>query len=112
MNDEDERIVEDSDADTKDDIASEDEDTQNEVEDVDADTRDIERTSSTEFAALIDRMDILEKMVSELSGSITSLKDAQAVMIENGAVINDSTTMDDTDDIDDFRSISELDLTL
>lgn len=109
MNEDDEKIVEDSDADTNDVIESEDEDTQNEVEDIDADMRDVERT---EFAALIDRMDILEKMVSELSGSITSLKDAQAVMIENGAVINDSTQLDDSDDIDDFRSISELDLSL
>lgn len=112
MNEDDEKIVEDSDADTKDDIESEQNDMETEVEDTDADTRDIERTNSTEFAALMDRMDILEKMVSELSGSITSLKDAQAVMIENGAVINDSTQLDDSDDIDDFRSISELDLSL
>lgn len=112
MNEDDEKIVEDSDADTKDDIESEQNDMETEVEDTDADTRDVERTNSTEFAALMDRMDILEKMVSELSGSITSLKDAQAVMIENGAVINDSTQLDDSDDIDDFRSISELDLSL
>ena len=112
MNEDNEKIVEDSDADTNDVIESEKEDTQNEVEDADADTRDIERTNSAEFAALIDRMNILEKLVSELSGSITSLKDAQAVMIENGAVINDSTQLDDSDDIDDFRSISELDLSL
>ena len=112
MNEDDEKIVEDSDADTKDDIESEQNDMETEVEDTDADTRDIERTSSADFAALMDRMGILEKMVSELSGSITALRDAQAVMIENGAVVNDSTEVDGPDDFDDFRSISELDLSL
>lgn len=112
MNEDDEKIVEDTDADTNDDIESEQNDMEKEVEDTDADTRDIERDSSAEFSTLMDRLGNLEKMVETLSGSIAAIRDAQSVMIDNGAVIQDSTPLDDSDDIDDFRSISELDLSL
>lgn len=112
MEEETKDIVEDTDADTKDDIESEEKDTEIEVEDTDADTRDIERTSAAEFTTLMERLDVLEAMVQNLTGSIASIKDAQAVLIENGAVVQDNTPLDEVDDLDDFRSIAELDLTL
>lgn len=112
MEEENKDIVEDTDADTEDVVESEENDTETEVEDTDADTRDIERNSAAEFSALMERLEILEKMVQNLSGSITSIKDAQAVLIENGAVVQDNTPLDEVDDLDDFRSIADLDLTL
>lgn len=112
MNEDDERIVEDSDADARDDIESEQNDMETEVEDTDADTRDVERDSAAEFRTLMDRLGNLEKMVETLSGSIASIRDAQSVLIDNGAVIQDTEPLGSDEDIDDFRSISELDLTL
>lgn len=105
-------VVEDTDADTTDDVESEKDDTEIEVEDTDADTADIERTESADFDSIKERISSLESMLEELRGIVVSIKDAQSVLIENGAVVQESDDLDLTDDLDDFRPISELDLTL
>lgn len=51
-------------------------------------------------------------MIEEVRGMVTSIKDAQSVLIENGAIVQENDDLDLTDDMDDFRPISELDLTL
>lgn len=105
-------VVEDTDADTADETESEKDDTEIEVEDTDADTADIERESSADFDAIRERISSLESMIEEVRGMVTSIKDAQSVLIENGAIVQENDDLDLTDDMDDFRPISELDLTL
>lgn len=105
-------VVEDTDADAADETESEKDDTEIEVEDTDTDTADIERESSANFDAIRERISSLESMIEEVRGMVTSIKDAQSVLIENGAIVQENDDLDLTDDMDDFRPISELDLTL
>ena len=82
------------------------------VSDVDSDTRDVEENDNNDEVEIMRRLSRLEEMVSRALGSIDALRDAQSIMIDNGATI-----MDDTDEkfdfgVDDFVSPSELDFTI
>lgn len=100
-----EQEVRDSDADTK------DVETRT-VEDTDADTRDIEDTQKNDFAELREFMEKFDARLRAIESSVQSVKDAQSVVIDNGAVIRDDSPQDDVDDYVDTRSISELDLSI
>lgn len=81
-----EQVVRDSDADTKDTERSEKTDEEQTVRDTDADTRDIDS-----------RLDSIEQLMQRMSGTLTKLVDAQSVLVESGAVI-DTTDEDPSDD--------------
>lgn len=83
------------------------------VEDTDADTRDVEENDDAEESVILQRIDALENTISRILGGIDALREAQSVMVENGATIIDDTEAEKFDlGIDDFVAPDELDLTL
>lgn len=80
------------------------------VRDTDADTQDIEtevRDSVQENEARFAR---LESNVERILGEIASIREAQGVMVENGAVIQEPETDIDFTDADSFVPPAEMDL--
>lgn len=83
------------------------------VEDTDADTRDVEENEDENDGELMRRLDRLEEMVGRVIGGLDALRDAQSVMVDNGATIIDDGDEEEMDfGIDDFVEPEELDLTL
>lgn len=83
------------------------------VEDTDADTRDVEENDNANESAILQRIDALETMLGRIIGGIDSLREAQSVMVENGATIIDDTEDDNIDlGVDDYIAPAELDLTI
>lgn len=82
------------------------------VEDTDSDTKTVEENTNADFKALSARFDRLESLVERLTGNVEALRDAQGIMIDNGATVQES-SMEDMDlDDDGFVSTDELDLLL
>lgn len=83
------------------------------VEDTDADTKDVVENDDANESEVLRRIDALETTLGRIMGGIDALREAQSVMVENGATIIDDTVDDDIDlGIDDFVSPTELDLML
>lgn len=86
------------------------------VEDMDSDTKDVEETvnedSSADVSAIMQRMNLLEEMVTRILGGIDALREAQSIMVENGATIIDDSTDDLNLEVDDFVEPEELDLSI
>lgn len=83
------------------------------VEDTDSDTKDVEENDNANESAILQRIDALETMLGRIIGGIDSLREAQSVMVENGATIIDDTEDDNIDlGVDDYIAPSELDLTI
>lgn len=81
------------------------------VEDNDAGVRDIEDTEKTDFSTLYKFMDEMRARMDSMDASIRSLKDAQSITIDNGAIIRDDSEPETTDYVD-TRTIAELDLSV
>lgn len=90
-------------------------DEEQEVRDNDADTRDVEETvkddSENQSKRLQDFMDEVRARMDALDASVRSIKDAQAITIDNGAIIRDESEPQDEDYVD-TRTIAELDLSI
>lgn len=82
------------------------------VSDTDADTRDIENTEHDNAAETEARFQRLEGTLERILGEISSIREAQGIMVENGAVINDTGDDMDFTDADAFVPPSEMDLLL
>lgn len=83
------------------------------VEDTDADTKDVVENDDANESEVLRRLNALETTLGRIQGGIDALREAQSVMVENGATIIDDTVDDDIDlGIDDFVSPTELDLML
>jgi hypothetical protein len=83
------------------------------VEDTDADTKDVVENDDANESEVLRRIDALETTLGRIMGGIDALREAQSVMVENGATIIDDTVGEDIDlGIDDFVSPTELDLML
>lgn len=95
------------------DVAKNDE--EQEVRDNDANTRDVEETvkddSENQFKRMQDFMDEVRARMDALDASVRSIKDAQAITIDNGAIIRDESEPQDEDYVD-TRTIAELDLSI
>lgn len=87
-------------------------DEEQEVEDSDADTRDVERTENDGFSEMRSFMERIDARMRAIESSMQSIKDAQSVVIDNGAIIRDDSPQDDVDDYVDTRTIAELDLSV
>lgn len=87
-------------------------DEEQEVEDSDADTRDVERTENDDFSEMRSFMEKIDARMRAIESSMQSIKDAQSVVIDNGAIIRDDSPQDDVDDYIDTRTIAELDLSV
>ena len=79
------------------------------VEDTDSDTQDVEETTHEDFDKTEARFSSIEATLDKILGQISSLREAQGIMVENGAVINDVET-DIGDLTDAFVAPKELDL--
>lgn len=87
-------------------------DEEQEVEDSDADTQDVERTENDDFSEMRSFMERIDARMRAIESSMQSIKDAQSVVIDNGAIIRDDSPQDDVDDYVDTRTIAELDLSV
>ncbi len=87
-------------------------DEEQEVEDSDADTQDVERTENDDFYEMRSFMERIDARMRAIESSMQSIKDAQSVVIDNGAIIRDDSPQDDVDDYVDTRTIAELDLSV
>lgn len=84
-----EQIVEDTDADTRDNIEDEKQDEEQIVEDTDADTKDIDN----KIDALTGKIDELVTMIGERFDAMSN------VMLRSGAVVSDAAEDDIVDDV-------------
>lgn len=89
------------------------------VEDTDADTRDVEETENevksdtdSDYIQLRKLMERMDARMDAIESSIQSVKDAQSVVIDNGAIIRDDSPQEDDGDYVDTRTIAELDLSI
>lgn len=83
------------------------------VEDTDADTQDVEENDDANESEILRRIDALEEMLGRVIGGIDALREAQSIMVDNGATIIDDSDDDSIDlGVDDYVSPTELDLTI
>lgn len=64
---------------------------------------------TNEYSRIEDFMQEIRARMDAIDGQIRSLKDAQAITIENGAIIRDESEVDTTDS---FSPLSSLDFTI
>lgn len=77
------------------------------VKDTDADARDVEETERHDNDDTEKRFSNIEATLDKILGQISSIREAQGILVENGAVIND---VDDGVEMDHFVSPREMDL--
>lgn len=82
------------------------------VEDTDADTEDVVENDDDNYRKLASRIDRIEELLERIDGSITALRDAQGIMVDNGATIVDEEDEIDLVGVDDYVSPQDLDLTV
>lgn len=80
------------------------------VEDTDSDTKDVEQNDNRNADVIERRFSSIEATLDKILGQISSIREAQGVMVENGAVVQDVDTDDFLDNNDSFVSPAELDL--
>lgn len=77
------------------------------VTDTDADTKDIVDTEQEHYDDVEKRFSTIETTLDKILAQISSIREAQGILVENGAVINDT---DDDVIVDDFVSPAEMNL--
>ena len=80
------------------------------VRDDDADTQDVEDLQREDFDATEKRFSSIEATLDKILGAISSLREAQGIMVENGAVVNDVETDIGHVEEDEFVPPREMDL--
>ena len=80
------------------------------VEDTDSDTEDIENTQREDYDATEKRFSGIEATLDKILGQLSSLREAQGIMVENGAVVNDVDTEIGHIEEDEFVPPREMDL--
>ena len=80
------------------------------VEDTDSDTQDVEETEREEGDETERRFSTIEATLDRILGEISSIRESQGIMVENGAVIHDEDADIDFTDADSFVPPKELDL--
>lgn len=80
------------------------------VEDTDADTQDVEETETKDYDETEKRFSGIEATLDKILGELSSLREAQGILVENGAVVNDVETDIGHVEEDEFVSPMELDL--
>lgn len=82
------------------------------VEDTDSDTQDVEENEDENNDELNRRLSAIEDMLGRVLGGLDALRDAQSIMVDNGATIveDEETSMDLG--IDDYEPPAELDLSI
>ena len=80
------------------------------IEDTDADTKDVEETENDDTDEVERRFSGIEATLDKILGQLSALREAQGIMVENGAVVNDVETDIGHVEEDEFVSPMELDL--
>lgn len=80
------------------------------VEDTDSDTKDVEQNDDRNADVIERRFSSIEATLDKILGQISSIREAQGVMVENGAVVQDVDNDDFLDNTDSFVPPAELDL--
>lgn len=80
------------------------------VRDDDADTRDVEETERENNDETERRFSRIEGTLDRILGEISSIRESQGIMVENGAVVSEPDVDMDFTDADSFVPPAELDL--
>lgn len=80
------------------------------VKDTDSDTKDVEQNDDRNADVIERRFSSIEATLDKILGQISSIREAQGVMVENGAVVQDIDNDDLLDNTDSFVPPAELDL--
>lgn len=80
------------------------------VKDTDSDTKDVEQNDDRNTDVIERRFSSIEATLDKILGQISSIREAQGVMVENGAVVQDIDNDDLLDNTDSFVPPAELDL--
>lgn len=80
------------------------------VRDEDADTKDVEDTQREDYDETEKRFTAIEARLDKILGEISSIRESQGIMVENGAVITENEPDMDFTDADAFVPPAELDL--
>lgn len=80
------------------------------VRDDDADTRDVEETERKDNDETEQRFSRIEGTLDRILGEISSIRESQGIMVENGAVVSEPDVDMDFTDADSFVPPAELDL--
>lgn len=83
------------------------------VEDTDADTEDVVEEEKAVENNSVEQFDEMMQKLDKILGGIDSLRDAQALMVENGAVVRENVGSElDTGSVDEYADFGELDFTI
>ena len=80
------------------------------VKDTDSDTKNVEQNDDRNADVIERRFSSIEATLDKILGQISSIREAQGVMVENGAVVQDVDNDDFLDSTDSFVPPAELDL--
>lgn len=80
------------------------------VTDTDADTQDVENDVNEKYDENEKRFSSIEATLDKILGEISSIREAQGIMVENGAVVQEQETDLDFSSTDSFVPPAELDL--
>lgn len=79
------------------------------VEDTDADTRDVEDSQQSDFADMSNRLTRMEDAINRMSGVVSAIQKAQNSLVDMGAVIRENPADDTSSDDDSFVPLEKLD---
>lgn len=82
------------------------------VEDTDADTRDIEDSQQNDFAEMSNRLTRMEDAINRMSGVVSAIQKAQNSLVDMGAVIRENPVDDASSDDDSFVPLEKLDFNI
>ena len=80
------------------------------VEDVDADTQDVKEVERNDYDETEKRFSTIESTLDKILGELSSIRESQGIMVENGAVVHEAEADIDYTDADSFVPPAELDL--
>lgn len=80
------------------------------VKDTDADARDEIDTEREHYEDVEGRFKTIEATLDKILGQLSAMREAQGIMVENGAVITEPDAEIDFTDADSFVPPAELDL--
>lgn len=82
------------------------------VKDTDADTKDVEQTQQNDFSEFEKRMSKMEAEIMRMSGVVSAVQKAQTSIVDMGAVIRENPVDDSGSDDDLFVPLEKLDFSI
>lgn len=82
------------------------------VKDTDADTKDVEQTQQNDFSEFEKRMSKMEAEIMRMSGVVSAVQKAQSSIVDMGAVIRENPVDDSDSDDDSFVPLEKLDFSI